>query len=208
MTRVHINTMLTFLIICFPPLIVLFFIGNYAVNIPYMDHWDGFLNILNAIEKGSLDFSHLWGQHNEHRLIIPKIIMLLLASVSRWNVIWEQYCNLLIHAFTLFLIFNIWKKTLQPERDSLTLLFRAFTSILLFSMVQYENWAWGWQIQIFLNVSAVCFTMWAMIKWPNNWFGLLLALVGATVATYSFANGMLIWVVVLLWFIVSKFKQI
>jgi hypothetical protein len=172
-----------------------------------MDHWDGFLNILNAIEKGSLEFSHLWEQHNEHRLIFPKIIMLLVASVSHWNVIWEQYFSLFIQVCTLFLILHIWKKSFQPERDSLTSLFQVFTSILLFSMVQYENWSWGWQIQIFLNLSAVCFTMWAIIKWPNNWFGLFLAIVGAAVATYSFANGMLIWGIVLLWFILSKFKH-
>jgi len=207
MTRVHVNRWFKFLIICFPPLVVLFFISNYAVNIPYMDHWDGLLNILNAIEKGSLELSHLWGQHNEHRLIFPKIIMLLLASVSHWNVIWEQYFNLFIQVCTLFLILHIWKKTLQPERNSLTSLFQFFTSILLFSMVQHENWSWGWQIQIFLNVSAVCFTMWAIVKWPNNWFGLFLAIVGATVATYSFANGMLIWGIVLLWFIFSKFRH-
>ena len=207
MTRVRVNRWLKFLIICFPPLIVLFFISNYAVNIPYMDHWDGFLNILNATENGSLEFSHLWEQHNEHRLIFPKIIMLLLASVSHWNVIWEQYFSLFIQACTLFLILQIWNKSLQPERDSLNSLFQVFTSILLFSMVQYENWSWGWQIQIFLNVSAVCFTMWAIIKWPNNWFGLILALVGATVATYSFANGMLIWGIVLLWFVFFKFRH-
>ena len=87
---------------------------------------------------------------------------------------------------------------------SFSSLFHVLTSMLLFSMVQYENWSWGWQIQIFLNVFSVCFTFWALSYWENSWTGFIFAIIGATVATYSFANGILIWGIVLLWLLFSR----
>ncbi|MFC1869449.1 hypothetical protein ACFL0H_15135 [Thermodesulfobacteriota bacterium] len=200
----HAKKWLAFLSIIFPPLVTLFFIGHYSINLPYMDHWDGFLNILTALKEGSLDFSHLWAQHNEHRLIFPKIIMILLAKLSHWNVLWEQYFSFFMNVGTLFLIFELSKGFFRSDRSSLYLLFRVSSSILLFSMVQYENWAWGWQIQIFLNIFAVCFTIWIITRYRDRWLGLVLALFSATVATYSFANGMLIWFVVLGLIVFSK----
>src|SRR4030042_75966 len=195
------NKWLVFLLICFPPALILFFIKNYSVNIPYMDQWDGFLNILVAFKEDSLDFSYLWAQHNEHRPLFPKIIMLLLASASHWNAIWEQYISFFIQIGTLLLIFDISRRSLPIQNRAI---FKIITSILLFSMVQYENWSWGWQIQIFLNIFAVTFSVWALSRWPDNWFALILAILGAIIATYSFANGMLIWVILFFWILLAN----
>jgi hypothetical protein len=74
-------------------------------------------------------------------------------------------------------------------------------------MVQYENWSWGWQLQIFLNVFAACFSVWAITKWKDSWKGFILAMIGAILATYSFANGILVWIVILLMIIFSKPKK-
>lgn len=195
------NKWFVFLVVCFPPAIILLFIKNYSVNIPYMDQWDGFLNILSAFKESSLDFSHLWAQHNEHRLLFPKIIMLLLASISHWNVIWEQYFSFFIQFGVLLLIFGISRRSLSIQNR---IIFKISSSILLFSMVQYENWAWGWQIQIFLNIFAFIFSIWALSKWPGSWFGLILAILGAITATYSFSNGILIWIIVLFWILLAN----
>ena len=187
------NKWLVFLLVCFPPALILYFIKYYSINIPYMDQWNGFLNILVAFKEGSLDFSHLWAQHNEHRPLFPKIIMLLLASASHWNVIWEQYISFFIQIGTLLLIFDISRSSLPIQNRAI---FKIITSILLFSMVQYENWSWGWQIQIFLNIFTVTFTVWIITKYPESWTGFFLATLAAIIATYSFANGMLIWIII------------
>jgi len=195
------NKWLLFLLVCFPPAVILFFIRNYSVNIPYMDQWDGFLDILVALREGSFDFSSLWAQHNEHRPLFPKIIMLLLASISHWNVIWEQYFSLFIQFGTLLLVFDISRRSLSNKNR---VILKIIASMLLFSMVQYENWSWGWQIQIFLNIFAVTFTVWTIAKYPDSWIGFFLAILGAIIATYSFANGMLIWIIVFFWILLAN----
>ena len=201
--RNYIYKILLFLMVCLPPVVALFYMINYSVNIPYMDQWDGFLNILVALREGSFGFAHLWAQHNEHRILFPKIIMLFLALLSHWNVIWEQYFSLFLQICTFLLILNIKKLTSPVKQKPVYFLFIIITSMLFFSMVQYENWVWGWQIQIFLNIFSATFSIWIIIKYPDNWTGLLLAIVGAIIATYSFANGMIIWAIIFMALLLS-----
>ena len=193
----------TLLFVCFPPLVVLFIITRYSVNIPYLDHWDGFLDVYCAMEDKGLEFSHFWRQQNEHRLIFPKIIMLVLAAFTHWNVICEQYFSLFTQACTLLLIFFMSKKTLLPTENLLSNFFKIVTSLMMFSMVQYKNWAWGWPFHIFLNVFAVCFTCSVMAHWKGNWKGLLLLTAGTLVATYSYASGIVLWGIVFIWLLFS-----
>lgn len=202
----HTIKWINILLLLIAPLIVLIFINRFSVNIPYMDQWDGFLNLLIAYNEDSLNFSHLWGQHNEHRPLFPKLIMLLLASVSHWNVVWEQYFSLFTQLCTLILIYDIARKTFDNNNDYKIMFFGLLSSFFLFSMVQYENWSWGWQLAIFLNIFSACLTVWALIRWGTDWIGFTLSLIGATIATYSFANGILIWPIILLWFLFFKKK--
>lgn len=198
------NNKILLLFICIPPLSILYFIARYSVNIPYMDQWDGMIELLSAMKDGSLSFSHLWTQHNEHRLFFPKLIMISLASISHWNVVWEQYFSIFIQCCTLILILDISNKTLPSRGNSQSHLFKIVISILLFSMVQYENWCWGWQLQIFLNLFSVSFAVWAVARWGAGRRGLFFALTGSVIATYSFANGMLIWIVIFLILLLLK----
>ncbi len=191
------KSVLLFTFSLLPPFAIFFFIISYSINIPYMDQWTGSLELISNMKSGLLKFHYFWSQHNEHRLFFPKIIMLFLSSISHWNVIWEQLFSLFIQILTLLLIFSLAKETIPTDRNRSHVFFKIFSSILLFSMVQQENWSWGWQLQIFLNILAVIFTIWSITKWPDNWMGLLLGALGATVATYSFANGILIWIVFL-----------
>ena len=49
-----------------------FFIGAYSRNIPFMDDFS-FVPIMTAREPVSLHW--LWSQHNEHRPVISRLIM-------------------------------------------------------------------------------------------------------------------------------------
>jgi hypothetical protein len=64
---------------------------------------------------------------------------------------------------------------------------------MVFSLRQYENWMWGWQLQIFLNILAVVTGIALLTHRTPTWGKLLAAVLCGIVATYSFANGLLLW---------------
>ncbi len=67
-------------------------------------------------------------------------------------------------------------------------------SFLIFSMVQSENWFWGWQITIFMSVlSTVCGYYILIFKPFGTNVSLLASIACGTIAMFSFANGFLYW---------------
>ncbi len=67
------------------------------------------------------------------------------------------------------------------------------SALIIFSLTQWENWVWGWQIQIFLNVFAVCLGFYFLIKSKDNRINFIVSIICGIVATFSFANGLLFW---------------
>ena len=149
--------------------------------------------LLEKMYAGKLSFDDLWAQHNEHRVLFPKMIMLLLASLTDWNILCELYVNValgcLIFLFTIMLLRLSGLSRPSGEPYWLPIVF----SLLIFSPVQFENWLWGWQIQIFLNVLAGVAAVWSLARWPGQWKGIILSTICAIVSSYSFNNGLLIW---------------
>ena len=172
-----------------PPILVAYLIYAYGVNIPYGDQWE-LVPLLKKYIEGSLSFNDLWAQHNEHRILFPLLMMISLASHSKWNIWWELYSNLSIALFIYLLLYRLLVHTFTAE--SARWLFSIFLSVLVFSPIQWENWLWGWQLPWFLNVLALLMAIHALTS-LGGWFGILVACVSAVVGTYSLGSGILIW---------------
>src|ERR1700733_2477583 len=63
-------------------------IHRYGVNTPYADEWYN----VDLIRQG-LRFSALWHQEAEHRVFVPNLIVLLLASTTHFNIIVEEFVS-------------------------------------------------------------------------------------------------------------------
>ena len=86
---------LALLLALLPPAFLAWFIYRFGVDVPFADQWD-FVPLLDQLYSGRLTFEALISQHNEHRFLFPKMIMLALAYWSDWNVLWEMGVNYLI----------------------------------------------------------------------------------------------------------------
>src|ERR1051326_716233 len=174
-----------------PALIVLLVIARWGVNVPFGDQWE-LVPLLDDLSKGRVSLAGLWAQHNEHRLLVPRLGMLALARLSAWNVVWEQVLGVAGAAATWMILAAIARRTLPCGRRAVVVA----AAWLTFSRAQWENWMWGWQIQIFLNVLAAVIAAWGIARWPRRRAALWLALTAGVVATFSFANGLaLLWLV-------------
>jgi hypothetical protein len=170
------------------------FITIWGIDFPYMDQWEAVL-FLEKLENHTLSFQDLFAQHNEHRILFPKFIMIVGAYFTNWNIVFELWINILLG----ILLYGVVAKNLKPILASPTITHQsvliAIISLLVFSFSQYENWRWGWQIQIFLNVLMVCLGIDFLSKSAVSVKYFMAAIIAGGVATYSFANGILFWAV-------------
>lgn len=153
--------------------------------LPFGDQWDELVSIRDVT------WSWLISQHNEHRILIPRLVFWAdRRFFGETNVI-EFALNLVapgLLACLLVLIANAGRP--------LNLIRIAWTSglalMFVFWAAQWENFTWGFQIAFFLVVlfAATAFT--TMVLLPASFSSLCVVLLIETLATYTNANGILI----------------
>jgi hypothetical protein len=178
----------------FPFLILIWVVARYSINVPYLDQWD-FIPLLDKMYQGQLTFHDLWMQFNEHRILFPKLIMLGLARLTHWNIRYESVVSVLL-AIGVFLMLA-WQIRASArvfgERQLRWTL--PVCSLVVFSASQYENFLWGWQLGLLLGLVASLGAILLLANGPSGWGKFAGAVVLGIVATYSFANGVLVWVI-------------
>lgn len=167
------------------PLIVLCgFVIRFSVDVPWWDQWD----LVPFLDGNPRSFGEWQSQHNEHRVLVPRLIMAALARASRWDVRWEM-ATTVGFAIGLVSVCGLFARRLLGR-----LTWELFAlALLIFSLSQWENWLWGWQLQIELNALAVAIGIACLSSerlGPARFFA---AIAAGLVAQYSFANGLLFW---------------
>ncbi len=169
-----------------------------GVNIPFFDQW-AFIPLLGKLFSGveNIVFADLIAQHNEHRLLFPRIIFLTLAYFTHWNIKAELWVNIFLMAcIAFFMLQKIKKDFLEEDGNQNFNFFVIFSiSLLFFSFGQNENIVWGWQIQIFLNILFVVLGIHFLTQPQSNMWHFSWAILCGLVAVFSFANGLLYFLI-------------
>jgi hypothetical protein len=177
--------------ICLVSLVV-----KYRVDVPYWDQWL-LVPYLQRAYEGHLAPRDFLTLHAEHRPVFPRPIMLLLARATGWSISYELALNLLL-ALGIFAVLA-WQigisRRLVGARGSNWAL--PVASLVVFSPNQWENWLWGWQIALFLNLLAVVAGVALLARAVRRWWYLPAAMVLGIVASFSFACGLIYWVAAL-----------
>lgn len=172
-----------------PPVLVAIHVRATAVDVPTWDAWRLAPTVADLAE-GRFSPRALWEPHNEHRLVVPRAVMLALAHASDWDVRWEQAANLLVAFAQLAALAALTHRTVTPFAPAATPWLVATTSALIFNLAAWQNWSWGWQIQIFLNVALVSATALGLGAWRARWSQTVGLVVLASAAALSFGTGL------------------
>jgi hypothetical protein len=173
-----------------PALVTAALVARFAVDVPT---WDDFERapFLAAWKEGRLGFHDFYALHIEHRIVVPRLLMLL-------NEAWlgdlrvENGFGVAILLAGALGVFGLLRRTLGPE--PLRLYGLAFLcNLLWFSPLQWENLLWAIQTAFFLPFACAALALFAL--WTRAPAALKFAAAGAAaiVATHSFSHGLALW---------------
>lgn len=172
-----------------PPFLIAVTVVRYGVNVPFWDQWR-FVKLLDNAATEQLGFTDFWEQHNEHRLVFPRVVMLALARATDWDIRYKLAANVVVALGVLGMLALLIERTVRPVAPSMIPWLILTASLMTFSLTQWENWLWGWQLQIFMNALAAVVTVWALARWGAQWRGLVFGLLAAIAGVFSFATGL------------------
>lgn len=172
------------------------------VAIPTLDDWDRWITYVR-------DHYTLWWffqQHVDHRLVAPKLLFAVdhLAFHGRgWFLLLCSYC---FQALTGIMLWRLWFHATRRGTTERLIIAAAIVSCL-FSGQQWSNLVWPFQVQfpmVYCAAAAALVALWKAAEVsaePDHrsraWW-MILSIGMATIATYSMANGVLTWPVLLI----------
>jgi hypothetical protein len=177
----------------------------YMVVISYsgLPYWDGWIQIdVAANGNNPLSPGWLWQQHNEHRLVLPKLFLaadLRLFQARQVFLLTSIFAVQLLHLALLswsMWVLGGWRRTLWRTGTGLA-------AFCLFCPSQQENLIWGFQICFVLPLLLATVAFVALLlywtesqeqpdKQPPTRF-LVMSILAAVGASYSLSNGNLLW---------------
>jgi hypothetical protein len=179
-------------------LLTLAFILINGVNVPFADEW-WCAGLVNAVGSGQATFQSFWSPNNEHRMLIPRVEFSTLAVLTHWNSKIMMIVSWLFAVFAMPLLFSQFKKIYSRTHPTLWVVAVAVSAVALFSLVQLENWLWAFQFAFFFIQFALVASLTIVCR--SN-IPLWLRLFGTTAlsaaASFSSAQGLLIWPSVML----------
>ena len=176
------------------PLLIVILIAKYGVNVPYYDEW-AIPGQFLALENHT--FADYFAQSNESRTLVPKAIFLAVSKFVGWQPKHYMYFGWLIVLVIFLLIYKVcYRRVNRGRNQDLTgLLCISLSSALLFSPAAFENWLWGIQWVIFVPLLCVLIAFHIQDRTQSFALRFFATVFLNAVAMFSFANGMLVWMI-------------
>ena len=181
-----------------PALLPLWQILHFGVDVPYWDQFDDDLAGMHVkAHAGQLTFGDLAAPHNEHRILVPRLVFLALGRVTHGNIVAEMLAGWVVVVATSLVLLRLGWVT-RPETGSegesrRSVLWWFLANLLIFSPAQYENWLWGIGVANVLPMLWTALAIAAAASSLRTALKVALVVAFAALATWSSGNGMLAW---------------
>lgn len=167
-------------------MVLLWAIWSYTGSVPFEDEWAN-VPIVHSFLTGTFSLGEVWAFHNQHRIVIPRLVDLLLTVVTHWNRQVEMTVDVIFAVASTWLLFASLKKTILS--NLLAWIFLIPASLLMLSWGQYENWLEPFQITFILTIVGVSCCVRGLVNGKTSIGGFILAIFGATIAALSSLGG-------------------
>lgn len=166
---------------------------NYS-PVPFWDMWNG--SVESVLRLNSGDLSVLWAQHNEHRIILSRILLWLDMELFAGRSVFLLLVNYVLVACGAIIFWRFLVRLNSEQVPGRTIHLAAFViTAWMYLWTQEENLTWGFQGQFFLAQLLPLFAFFALARAAgtgraeNGWFAV--ACLAGVVSVGSMANGLL-----------------
>lgn len=177
-----------------------------STGVPYWDMFDGTLWFETLFFKGK--WGVLWAQHNEHRIVLAKLLFLLDLQIAQGTTPFLHIVNLLLAGAMAWVLLLFSRSIIGGPRLSIL---NALIVALCFSATQSENFTNAFQSQFFLAsllpLLSLYFAHCAFHDGPRAWGKFALATFCAVVSILSMANGLFALPVLMIYAILMQFSM-
>ena len=166
------------------------YIFRFASPLPVHDQWD-VVPFIVSMKEGRPSLSLLTQFHNEHLIVIPRLIFAALACLFTWDNRLECWATFVVTLTSFSLLCWVAVKA-TPKGESIAYVALIPTSFFLFSTSQWQNWLWGFQLAWPIPVLALIASV-ASLSLSNRLAVRLTTILLATVvAALSMGSGFLV----------------
>src|SRR5690554_6012735 len=169
--------------------------------VPFWDMWDGTLGFYIAVQDGNT--ATWWAQHNEHRIILARLLFWLDFRFFSGTGLFLTVMNYIFVALATLLFIRIGKQrwhALDPAADQRTTwhwwLLAMLLCAWLFQWMQWENFSWAFQSQFFLAQLIPLYALYTIARAADaerhnslHWF--VAACIFGVLAVGTMANGII-----------------
>jgi hypothetical protein len=141
-------------------LVVLFCLVKYSRNIPFSEDWY-FVPAMTGNEANLLDW--LWSQNNEHRIPLPRLILLVLLKATNGDFRTGMLFNVILTgalAAAMILVARCIRGSRTCNADALF-------PIALLHLGHWENLFWCWQATFVIPLVLVGALFLAFVRYPT-----------------------------------------
>ena len=185
------RTFTAWALVAAPFLLLLVYVVVYAINGPEWDHVTS-AEIFYRWRDGIFDLEYLFRQHNEHRKAVPRLVILGLGLLTRWDNRPEAILHWALMCAAAAVLFAAFRRDVAPRdsRVSALLLFVP-AACLLASPRSYEALL-GDGFPHYCSILGYIGALYLLIyrTGPAAFAGAALC---GLIATFSISNGLLIW---------------
>lgn len=180
--------------------LTLAFVAKNALNLPFYDEWS---NVPVIAGEAPLTWHWLWMPHNEHRILLPRLLYLAVAALSHDDFRAGCYVNVaLLAAASLALLYAIRQ---ARGRWSLT---DAFFPLILLTPAHFEDLLSGFQSAFLLPVALLAATL-ALVVIPGPFTPRRLTLLSLGLAALPLcaAGGLIFAAAMTAWLVLAAVLQ-
>jgi hypothetical protein len=205
--------LVTCLSILLPFAAALFYVHLFGVNVFFADEWR-FVPLVQKLDSDTLSVGDLFAPHYQHMYFFPWTVMLLLGTLTGYDTVALMYLMQICFLVTSVVLFFAFKGDFK-HRLPLSILLFAPIPFLVFSFRHFENMLWGNQISFAFSQTFAVLALYLNYVAQNKEFGKLfsllslfgLALVSATIASFSAVQGLLVWPAGIFLFLIGPSKR-
>ncbi|MCL2927480.1 MAG: hypothetical protein MGG37_05500 [Trichodesmium sp. MAG_R01] len=182
----------------FPVLLLLWFLANFSVNVPYWDQWR-LTPIFEKVAEGNATFFDFFTVHGHHRILIPKLIITALAFATKWNTQAEIICSVIFVIITFFAVCKIAQINFHNQNQNILNIANILSCLFLFSLVQHQNWLWGFTLFWFLTNLCLIMAVYLIHVLENISVKrrIFLAAIFCFIGSFTLIQGLFSWLVLI-----------